>query len=366
VDSSALLDIAHRQNGGEQLKCFTIGFAGESFEDERHYARLVAERLGLTHFQTTISREEFFETLPTFLWHLEEPICEPPAIALYFVSKLAREHVKVVISGEGGDEAFAGYPNYRNNMLFEWAKSVLGRSGSRLMSRLLSGVKDRRVAKYARHFQMPLESYYFSRTSSPCAMLAGMRGELLRTADAETGAAEAAEDVIARHFAKMNGAHILDKMLYVDTVTWLPDDLLLKADKITMAHSLELRVPLLDHMVMQFAASLPPRDKVRGMATKYILKKAFEGRVPTEVLRRRKSGFPVPYERWMQEKKSMIWEVLLDGRTLKRGFFNAPILTDKVYRRLKGNERMPKELFSLFILELWARLFLDGSTVTLN
>jgi asparagine synthase (glutamine-hydrolysing) len=154
-------------------------------------------------------------------------------------------------------------------------------------------------------------------------------------------------------------------MLYVDTMTWLPDDLLLKADKITMGNSLELRVPLLDHVLMQFAAASAPRDKVRGFTTKYILKKAFKGRVPQEILKRRKTGFPVPYARWMAERRDVIWDVLTDRRSAQRGYFNQSLLRNKVLNKLRQGHELPKELFSLFILEIWARTFLDGESVTL-
>ena len=365
VDSTALLDIACRQNGGEQLKCFTIGFAGETFADERYYAHLVANKLGLQHFQTTISGDEFIRELPRFIRHVEEPICEPPAVALYFVSKLASEYVKVVISGEGGDEAFAGYQNYRNNLWFERVKGLLGPKWRHLVARFLSGVQNQRLKRYLDLLETPLESYYYSRTSSPLSLFSYLSGELVPVEEGESEEACTAEQMVRQHFERVIDAHPLNKMLYLDTVTWLPDDLLLKADKITMANSLELRVPLLDHILLQFAAAVAPRDKVRGITTKYILKKAFEGRVPQEILKRRKTGFPVPYERWMAERSDVIWDVLTDRRTTGRGYFDLSVLRGKVFDRLRHNPSLPKELFSLFILEIWARTFLDGETVTL-
>ena len=364
VDSTALLDIACRQNGGERFKCFTIGFERETFVDERYYAHLVADGLGLEHFQTTISGDDFFRELPRFVWHVEEPICEPPAIALYFVSKLASEYVKVVISGEGGDEAFAGYQNYRNTLVFERAKALLGPKGRRLVAPFLNGLQDQRVKKYLDRLETPLESYYYSRTSGPFSMLSYLSSELVPTEGGESEEAWTAEQVMLQHFGRVTDAHRLNKMLYVDTMTWLPDDLLLKADKMTMANSLELRVPLLDHVLLQFAAGLAPRDKVRGLTTKYILKRAFKRRVPREILNRRKTGFPVPYERWMAERSDVIWNVLRDRRTTERGYFNPSVLR-KVFDRLGHSPNLPKELFSLFILEIWARTFLDGETVTL-
>ncbi len=148
-------------------------------------------------------------------------------------------------------------------------------------------------------------------------------------------------------------------MLYVDTKTWLPDDLLIKADKITMANSLELRVPFLDHKVLEFAASLPPRYKLNGFETKYILKKAFHNTVPTEILYRKKTGFPVPYESWLvNEFKEGVKEILMDERTLKRGYFQEKTIAQLIDKNLH-NRIYSKEIFSLIALELWHRIFMD-------
>jgi asparagine synthase (glutamine-hydrolysing) len=366
VDSSALLDIACRQSGAERLKCFTMGFSSESFADERYYAHLAADRLGVECYDITISGDEFVRELPRFVWHAEEPICEPPAIALYFVSKLASEHVKVVLSGEGGDEAFAGYQNYRNSLLFERAKAFLGPRGRRMAARFLGGSQDLRVRRYLGLLETPLESYYYSRTSSPVSLFSRLSGELVSSDDGESEESWTAEQIVGQYLGRVSEEHLLNKMLYVDTMTWLPDDLLLKADKMSMANSLELRVPLLDHVVMQFAAALRPRDKVRGLTTKYILKKALRGRVPQQILNRRKTGFPVPYERWMTERSDVVWGVLRDRRTMERGYFDSSVLRGKLFDKLVQSPGLSKELFSMFILEIWARTFLDGERVTLN
>jgi asparagine synthase (glutamine-hydrolysing) len=148
-------------------------------------------------------------------------------------------------------------------------------------------------------------------------------------------------------------------MLYVDTKTWLPDDLLIKADKMTMANSLELRVPLLDHKVLEFAASLPSNFKVNRFTTKYILKKAFGGRIPKEILRRKKTGFPVPYAHWLRtDLKQYVRDILFDRRTLERGYFEK----SQIERLVSDHERngnFSKEIFSLVTLELWHRVFLE-------
>ena len=164
----------------------------------------------------------------------------------------------------------------------------------------------------------------------------------------------------------MENQGILDQMLYIDTKTWLPDDLLIKADKMTMANSLELRVPLLDHRLLEFAASLPPHYKLKGLTLKYIWKKALSKRVPTKILKRRKAGFPVPYESWLRNNfKDQIRAILTDRKTGERGYFQKAAV-EKLIRANSDFGTYSKEVFSLIALELWHRMFLDGEQVTLN
>ena len=199
------------------------------------------------------------------------------------MSKLARNYVKVLLSGEGGDEAFAGYSNYRNIVWLERLKHVLPALNS-AASWGLSGVNSwfhsPRVAKYTPLLNAKFPDYYYSRTSSPYRYSGNGMGALY-TADFERSIdREYAVEPLQKLFSKVKDEGILDQMLYIDTKTWLPDDLLIKADKMTMANSLELRVPLLDHRVLEFAASLPAHYKLRGFSLKHILKRALSKRVP--------------------------------------------------------------------------------------
>ena len=169
VDSTALLSCAVNETN-KRISTFTIGFGGNDFADERPYAQLAAQRFGTDHHEITISADQFSEFLPTYVWHMEEPVCEPPAVALYYVSKLASEHVKVVLSGEGGDEAFGGYQNYRNLLFLEKAKSAMGPLNpaiGALMGALGSITRFHRPRKYAPLMTAQLPQYYYSRVSSP-------------------------------------------------------------------------------------------------------------------------------------------------------------------------------------------------------
>jgi asparagine synthase (glutamine-hydrolysing) len=208
---------------------------------------------------------------------------------------------------------------------------------------------------------VPLEDYYLSRTSSPFTYFNENRDKLFtaemsaKLSDVPTGA------VLDRHWREAAGQNVLNQMLYVDTKTWLPDDLLIKADKMTMATSLELRVPLLDHRVLEYAARLPSSHKLRGLQTKYLLKSALETRVPREIRKRKKAGFPVPYARWMsQASAGSVRDLLLEETAIARGYFERNEV-ERLLQRNADRADASKEVFSLVVLELWHRLFVDGT-----
>ena len=275
VDSTAMLSFAAGKTD-RPISSYTIGFSASGVVDERPYARLAAQRFGTEHHELSISAKEFSDFLPSYIGFMEEPVCEPPAVALYYISKLARNYVKVLISGEGGDEAFAGYPNYRTMVWLERIKRALGpaRGPARRFLQGLNRGWSSKTAKYARLLDVPQQSYYYSKTSSPFHYFNSRYQELYSNSFSEFVDKERSASPVREFFKSAETFGTLNKMLYVDTKTWLPDDLLIKADKMTMAASVELRVPLLDHRVLEFAASLPNSFKVRGLTTKRILKLA--------------------------------------------------------------------------------------------
>jgi asparagine synthase (glutamine-hydrolysing) len=301
VDSTGMLHYAAEQTD-KPIHTFTVGFAGEQFADERPYARLAAKRFGTEHHEITMTAEDFLSFLPKYAWHMEEPVFEPPAVALYYVSRLARESgVKVLLSGEGGDEAFGGYQTYRNILLLERLKALFGPAKGLLRLGLQTFGKAgwNRVGKFSGLVDLPMPEYYLSRTATPDSNLIRLKNSLYTPEFAEAIRGEKSDLPTHSLFSRLNHGSQLDSMLYVDTKTWLPDDLLIKADRMTMATSVELRVPLLDFQVLEFAASLPPAFKVRGWTTKRILKAALQDAIPQEILGRKKTGFPVPYGKWL-------------------------------------------------------------------
>ena len=368
LDSTAMLGFTAGKTD-HPLHSFTLGFSDPGLVDERPYATLAARTYGTNHHEMTISSKEFADFLPKFAWHMEEPCCEPQAVALYYVSRLAKEFVKVLISGEGGDEAFAGYQIYRGALWLERFKSVLGplkgtvSSGFSLMNR---GLKSARVAKYAPLMTLPLQDYYYSRISNPFLYFNTQMSEVYSKDFAHSVDKDFSLSAVKRYLGNGTSGERLNRMLYVDTKTSLPDDLLLKADKMTMANSIELRVPMLDHKLLEMAAALPENFKVRRFTTKYILKQALRGRVPAEILNRKKVGFPVPFNAWLRtELKDWVRGLLLDREAVSRGYFNSA----RIEGLIQENERTgtySKEILSLASLELWHRAFFERATNPVN
>jgi asparagine synthase (glutamine-hydrolysing) len=362
-DSTALLSIATGMTP-YPISSFTVGFSEPGIVDERPYAKLAAEKFGSVHHEITITSKDFEAFLPKYVWHMEEPVCEPPAVAMYYVSLLAKNSVKVLISGEGGDEAFAGYPAYRNLLWLERLKGVLGPLKGGVSASLLFAnqfLHSRKVERYAPLLDIPLESHYYSGLSSPFRFFNQHAVELYTKEFGRRVTKDHSASVVKKYLA--NGARndIVNKMLYVDTKTWLAHDLLLKADKMTMANSIELRVPFLDHQLLEFAASLPGTYKVHGFTTKYIAKRVLSDRVPREIVERKKAGFPVPYAKWLRTNlRDWLRDILLDRATLARGYFEKSCVEHLIADDLcRGG--YSKELFSLAMLELWHREFVENN-----
>ena len=368
VDSTGVLSLAVHGTDKE-ISSFTVGFSGGEVADERPFARLAAETFGTRHYDMTISAQDFAAFLPQYVWHMEEPVCEPPAVALYYVSKLASNHVKVLLSGEGGDEAFAGYGNYRNLVWLERLKrglSPLNGAAARGLSFAGSIFHLPQLANYGPLMNDRFPDYYYSRTSNPHRTTGNRLGEMYSADFAQDIDREHTLEPVRELQAHVRGQNTLDAMLYIDTKTWLPDDLLIKADKMTMANSVELRVPLLDHRVLEFAASLPPSFKLKGFTTKHILKRALCRKIPKEIRDRKKTGFPVPYESWLRnDLKDVVWAVLTDRRTIERGYFRKEAVEELLQANANG-ANYSKEIFSLLSLELWQRTFLESGQVVLQ
>ncbi len=352
----------------EPIRTFSVAFA-EPGANELAYARLVATRFRTEHREVVVSPAEFFDALPRMIWHEDEPIAHPSSIPLYFVSKLAAEYVKVVLTGEGSDEVLGGYNRYRvtsYNMRFGQAyERMVGGAGRSLVRRSIESLpRSSRVRqKLARTF-LTLPADVTSLYMDNFAVFSRHRLNELWSADARQRLGSLSPYATAeRYYAASDAGTLLNKLLYVDTKTYL-HELLMKQDQMSMAASVESRVPFLDHPLVEFAARMPERMKVRGMTTKFVLRKCMEGVLPPDILSRRKMGFPVPVGSWLKGPyRHVLDEFVLGHRSLTRGMFDESALRRLVTSHASGEANHSERLWSLINLEMWQRMQLDGEPI---
>ncbi|HEX8091227.1 MAG TPA: asparagine synthase (glutamine-hydrolyzing) [Blastocatellia bacterium] len=362
IDSSAVVALMS-QLSESRVKTFSIGFEEEDFSEVEH-ARRVAERFGTDH-QEFIVRPNAAEVLPELVRHYGEPYGDSSAVPTYYLSKMTRRHVTVALSGDGGDESFAGYERY--------AAMRVGEQFDRMPRALREQVLERAIAalpqaaatrsRYGRIRRL-LGVMGRGRADRYLALTCGLSEELkaeLCTPEFQARAQGAQPLAVVRpSFAGNGEIDIVDRAMMADAANYLPNDLLVKVDIASMAASLEVRAPFLDHHVLEFAASLPARYKLRGLTTKYLLKRALKGVLPEENLTRRKMGFGVPVGHWFRgEMKGFLAETLLSERALGRGYFNQDV-TRRLIDEHSGRRRdHSPQLWTLLMLELWHREFID-------
>ncbi|MDT4965808.1 MAG: hypothetical protein QOJ64_545 [Acidobacteriota bacterium] len=364
IDSSA---IAAVMSGlvDEPIKTFSVAFA-EREANELEYARLVARKFGTDHHEVVVSPEDFFAALPSLVWHEDEPLAHPSSVALNFVSRLAAKHVKVVLTGEGSDELLAGYGRYRKTVY----NLALGARYHKLTGQALRSVIERGVKtlpvgsrvrqKLSRTFLCvapDIESIYFDNFA---VFSHSMQQELLTPETKERVNCINPYAAVGDYLGHTDADTLLNQLLYVDIKTYL-HELLMKQDQMSMAASIESRVPFLDHKLVEYTARLPERLKLRGLTTKYILRKAMKGLLPEEILSRSKMGFPVPVGAWFRGAyRWVIDEYVLSTRAVDRGLFDEGYVRRLVERHQSSGENHSERLWALVNFEIWMRRFIDG------
>ncbi|HED36279.1 MAG TPA: asparagine synthase (glutamine-hydrolyzing) [Gammaproteobacteria bacterium] len=353
LDSSAIVSLMSEATSAP-VKTFSVGYRDDPEANELGYAKIIADYFKTEHHEYYLEPMDFFNSIDTLINYTEEPIVESAAVALYQLSKLAKEHVTVILSGEGGDEILAGYPLHqimpkvdklhkisklipnfvfscipyiseKNTKYIDWAKTPLNKRYQSISNDVTYSIKK----------QMYSNDYLLSAHDSTC-------------------------DYYKNLFEHLSSATNLRKMSYADIKSWLPDDLLVKADKMTMAASLELRVPLLDHKLVEYTSLLPDEFKLNNGQGKYLLKKMMEKYIPHEIIYRKKKGFPVPIASWFRSSLyEQTREVLLDDSTLKRNYFKPAYIENILTRHKNGSEDLSRRIFSLLNLELWHRKYID-------
>ena len=362
IDSSAIAAAMSGMVDGP-VRTFSVAFE-EREANELEYARLVSREFRTDHFETIVSPAQFFAALPGLVYHEDEPIAHPSSVPLFFVSQLASRHVKVVLTGEGSDELLAGYGKYvraiYNLKLAAAYGRVLPSAGRKLIASTLRGlpVASWLRGKMRRSFlclEPSVQALYFDNFAvfSEASQL-----EMLTPEVREKAGNSGPYAFMSELYRQPGARDLLDRLLAVDLDTYL-QELLMKQDQMSMAASIESRVPFLDHQLVEFACSLPANMKLRRLTTKYILRRAMRSRLPREILTRRKMGFPVPVGSWLKGRfEWVVNEYLLSERAARRGLFRQDFVRELVSRHRAGQNHADR-LWMLINFELWQRLFID-------
>jgi asparagine synthase (glutamine-hydrolysing) len=346
LDSRAVTGLVSRAVQ-EPVRTFAVGYRDGGRDDERAYARLAATRFGTAHHELALDSSAFWGFVPWMVWSLDEPVADAPCIPLYLLSRLARRHVTVALSGEGADEILAGYGIYRRMLALQrWRRLP----GLLLLRRALG---DERLRRTLARAALPLEQVYrgVSDVFAP-ERVAEMLAPDLRSLRAASPTLE--------YFERTRRLEPLRRMLYLDLKVWLPDDLLVKADKMTMAASIELRVPFLDHTLVEWAWRLPSNLKLRGGVGKYVLRRAVGDLVPPEILGRAKQGFTIPIKGWLRDELSGSARRLLLEQGSHRDLLDLRAVERLLTCHESGRADLSTELFTLVVFAVWHQLFIEA------
>jgi asparagine synthase (glutamine-hydrolysing) len=340
----------------------SVGFAEQAF-DELGHARVVATHLGCEHHEL-VANPDVRDILPRLAWHLDEPFADSSAVPTFYVSEAARRLVTVALSGDGGDELWAGYGRHRvehwETRVRGWLGPVLSRAAGLAGRALPHAVKG---ARSLAHLALSPDEAYARKHAY--GVFEGAAKSALYTGDlrTETRHCDPFETFRAAYRA-CGSPDPIDRALYVDVKTYLVDDILTKVDKMSMAVSLETREPLLDHRLLEFAASVPASLKLRNGVSKYLLRRVLHDRVPRSIVERGKQGFALPTGEWLRGPLAEMTDALLcDGRLRSRGLFS-PAAVSRLWEEHRTGRRDHRErLWTLVMLELWFREFIDGAAV---
>jgi asparagine synthase (glutamine-hydrolysing) len=366
VDSSAVAALMTRIRKSP-IETFSVGYTEQSYS-ELPYARTVARHLNSIHHEVMVSEDEFFEALPQLIWHEDEPVVWPSSVSLFFVARLARQRVTVVLTGEGSDETLGGYSRYaftlKNQALDHWYRKLLPTFARKSVREIIakSPVLGAALRRKLGHTFLGLDaaswsSFYFDNFFS--AFSEAEQDDLLQAEIKHAFPRGSAYEHVLAYWNHSRG-EMLQRLLYTDIKTYLVE-LLMKQDNMSMAASIESRVPFLDHVLVEFATRIPQRVQLKGLAGKNILKKAVEDLLPHEILYRPKLGFPTPWSGWLAGARlDSIETLLLEPRSAERGYFQ-PVAIRRLFSEHRTRYRDNYDrIWRLLNLELWHRVCLEG------
>ncbi|MBL0387026.1 asparagine synthase (glutamine-hydrolyzing) [Tumebacillus sp. ITR2] len=353
VDSSTIVALLKEM---EQVKTFTVGFEGAGGQSELNYARETAKILGTEHRDVLISASQYLDALPKLMFHQDEPIADPSAIGLYFVGELASQFITVVLSGEGADEVFGGYTIYREPLslkMFDYLPLSLRRSLGSMASALPEGMKGR---SFLMRGSKTLPERFVGN-----AFIFGeqMKEEFVRLNPEEMNLRRYL-DITQPYYDRASNYDPVTQMQYIDFHTWLPGDILMKADKMTMANSLELRVPFLDKEVFEFASKIPMQYRLMNGTTKYVLREAVKDILPREVAERPKLGFPIPTRQWLRNEHYN-WARELIASSNVDHLINKQYVLNLLEEHKKGIRDNARKVWTVLMFLLWHQIYVERS-----
>jgi asparagine synthase (glutamine-hydrolysing) len=380
IDSSAL--VASAAESCSDLSAYTISFTSqhgrlEQSSDDPGFARIVAQRFGVK-LREIIVEPRVIDCLPKVVWHLDDPIADPACIATYLICQAAKPEVKVLLTGQGGDEIFGGYRVHlieRMTRKLRWIprplRGKLARDILRYIARhkeKLVGISPGLILAFARYFEKVLQVTDAEPREQYAFMRSYLHGEQLKELFSPDRGHRVAGEVFTQGFTELfeqcAAEDFVNQMLYVDAKTFLPDLNLAYSDKLSMACSIEARVPFLDGEVVDFALRVPPNLKIRGLTQKYLLKRAMRGVLPEAVIRRRKAGFGLPVRAWLRnELRDLVHDVLSEEKVRRRGLFDSGAVARMVRENHLGQRDYTLQIWALLTLEVWHQTFMDNRQI---
>jgi len=353
VDSSTIVSLLKEL---EQVKTFTVGFEGAGGLSEINYARETARILGTEHYDRIVTAQEYLDVLPKLMFHQDEPVADPAAIGLYFVAELASRHITVVLSGEGADEVFGGYTIYREPLslkMFDYLPMSVRRTLGSIAEKFPEGMKGR---SFFMRGSKTLQERFIG---NAFIFGEGMKEEFVKM-DPDAQGLRRYLDVTKPFYDRAAGYDDVTKMQFIDFHTWLPGDILMKADKMTMANSLELRVPFLDTKVFEFAAQIPARYRMMNGTTKHVLREAVRDILPKEVAERPKLGFPIPTRVWLKNEHYE-WARELIKASKTDYLLNKQYVLGLLEEHKQGVRDNARKIWTVLVFMMWHQIYMEGA-----
>jgi len=348
IDSSIIASIAKEFHPA--IKTFSVGFDHNGFS-EIDVAKETADKLGVENISYIITPEEYMNEVPKIMWHMDDPLADPACVPLYFVAREARKHVTVVLSGEGADELFGGYNIYREPQSLEVFNKIpqVGKAFLRLLAKMMP--EGMRGKSFLERGLTPLEERYIGNAKMFSEL---EKSDLLNTYNKGLDFTNITKPL----YKESEGYDPVDRMQYIDIHTWMRGDILLKADKMTMAHSLELRVPFLDKAVFEVASKIPTSLKTANGTTKYVLRKAAEGIVPEHVLNRKKLGFPVPIRHWLKAEMNE-WAKTIIRESDTDYLLNKKYVLQLLEDHWQGKADNSRKIWTVLMFMVWHQVYVE-------